>query len=805
MNRPVILLSLLIGLSMPAASPAATAPARAVTSFDADWRFLQADSSGADKPDFADTTWRKLDVPHDWSIEGAFDRTAPSGPSGAFLPTGIGWYRRHFSLADTDRGRRFFIQFDGVMANSDVWINGYHLGQRPFGYVSFQYDMTGHLNFGNQENVLVVRADNSEQPASRWYSGAGIYRHVRLITTESVHLDINSAFVSTPTVAADQATIRVTATVVNESSSPQTVELVVPYANPDGTSVATKPGLMKPMTIEAGKSADVAIEFPIASPKLWNLDDPNLYTASVQIRGVDGHLFDSQSVPFGIRQFDFKADTGFWLNGKNIKLFGSALHHDAGGLGTAVPLSAWQRRLQLLKEVGCNAIRTSHNPTSPEFLDLCDRMGFLVMDEMFDCWSLPKTSLRGTKLQDYHLYFNDWWKIDVTDTLRRDRNHPSVILYSAGNEIHDINPNDDLGTREFIAIRDLMHQVDPTRPVTMAVLRPNQNNVYTNGFSELMDVVGQNYRERELLAAHAANPARKIIGTENHGELITWQLLRDNPAYSGQFLWTGFDYLGESTTWNAISHASGFYDRTGTKYGAGFQRQSWWTSAPMVQIAHVELAPPRPPDPEDPTRPREPGMLQLCDWTPTNLAPHDENLEIYSNCEQVELILDGKSLGTQARPASDAPRKWTVPFVPGEIKAIGSNRGQVVATCDMRTAEKPVRIALTVEQPSLPNDWDDVAYVRATVVDAHGTRVPSAEQLITFGIAGPGTIIAVDSGSLGTHESFRGNQRRTSAGSCVAIVRGAANAGKITISASAEGMSVEKISLDAAPPKNSRN
>jgi len=773
---------------------------RSVTSFDPDWKFLLDDPKGAEAVDFDDSTWRSLNVPHDWSIEGTFDPKNPSGTSGGFLPDGVGWYRKHFSLSDSDANRRVYIEFEGVMENSDVWINGFHLGHRPYGYITFIYDLTGHLNFGGKENILAVRVDDSLQPDSRWYTGAGIYRHVKLIETEPIHLANFSTYITTPTVSADSATVHVETTAVNDSNAPRTVVLVVPYSKPDGTAVGPRLDLMKPTTLASGQSAVLSEDFPIDHPALWGVDSPNLYQMSVQLRDSTGQMIDSETVPVGIRQFEFKADTGFWLNGRNMKILGAALHTDAGALGAAVPTSVWVERLTQLKGLGVNAIRCAHNPPSPEFLDACDRLGLLVMDEMFDCWTVGKTSLRDVPLQDYHLYFNDWWKQDVTDTLLRDRNHPSIILWSAGNEIRDINPNNDLGARVFTGIRDVMHQVDPTRPVTMAVLRPNQNNVYSNGFSELMDVVGQNYRETELLAAHAAKPTRKILGTENHHELVTWQLLRDNPAYSGQFIWTGFDYLGESRSYSAISHLTGFFDRTGELRGQGYQRASWWSSNPMVQIARVAPAPPVPPDPADPNQPRGPRTVQDCDWTPTDLSPHQENLEIYSNCQDVELVLNDKSLGSKPRPADDSPRKWTVDFEPGKIVAIGRNDGKEVARCEMNTAGKPAKIALQADRSSLPNDWDDVTYIRATVVDDAGTLVPSADNKIQFAVDGAGELVGVDNGDLQSHEPFRGNQRSAFEGKCVAIIRSNANDGKITVSASADGLAGSAITLTAAPP-----
>ena len=516
---------------------------RVVKLFDDDWRFFKGDAPGADAVEFDDSQWRKLDVPHDWSIEGPFDQSNPTRGAGGFLPAGVGWYRKQFTLPDDYAKRRVFIEFDGVMANSEAWINGHSLGKRPFGYVSFRYDMTGHLNFGvGTMNVIAVKADNSKQPASRWYAGAGIYRHVHLEAVDPVHLDLWPQFVTTKLNDDGHATVHIQSIVKNDSDSPRKVTVQTGLVDPEGNLVNTHSAQIPHefKTIAPGETATFEEDLNVAQPKLWDLDHPHLYQAVTRMAGEQG-ASDRNTANFGIRDAKFDAEKGFLLNGKSVKLKGVCLHHDAGCLGAAVPASIWRSRLQALKDIGCNAVRTSHNPPSPEFLDKCDRLGLLVMDEMFDCWTQGKNTF------DYHVYFKDWWKQDTTDTLLRDRNHPSIIIYSAGNEIRDIHPNDDLGSRVFTPIRDLMHELDPTRPVTVAVLQPNTHGVYKpGGLAELMDVVGQNYRENELLAAHKAHPEWKIIGTENHHEVATWVYLRDNPTYSGQFLWTGFDYLGES-------------------------------------------------------------------------------------------------------------------------------------------------------------------------------------------------------------------------------------------------------------------
>ena len=791
-----------IFILLPGASTKAAGPAnppervRITKSFDTDWRFLKADAPGAENPDFDDAGWRTLNVPHDWSIEGPFDQNNPTGGAGAFLPAGIGWYRKHFTLPADYAQRRVFVEFDGVMAASDVWINSTHLGKRPYGYESFHYDLTGHLNFGgNKPNVLAVRADNSAQPASRWYAGAGIYRHVRLVVTDPVHVEPWGMFVTTPQVANTEATVRVQSAVVNQSDAPRTVTLETTIVGPDGKLVETAES--KPQTIAPGKPADFREEVVVKTPSIWDLDHPALYGALVKVRAGKTTL-DDESAPFGIRQFHFDAATGFWLNGKNMKIKGVCLHHDAGGLGVAVPLRAWERRLELLKQIGVNAIRTAHNPAASEFLDLCDRMGLLVMDEMFDCWTVGKNPY------DYHLYFNAWSQIDTRDTVRRDRNHPSIVVYSAGNEIHD-TPKAELAQGILKGLVEVFHQADPTRPVTQALFRPNVSHDYDNGLADLLDVVGQNYRENEILAAHQANPERRILGTENGHDRRVWLALRDNPLYAGQFLWTGIDYLGESRAWPFVGAGSGLLDRTGAMKPMAYERQSWWSEQPMVHIAR-RSAPPQPTPNDAPNEPVQRRRVQtlFSDWTPTDSSAHEESVEVYSNCEQVELVLNGKSLGSQPLPADASSRTWRVAFEPGTIRAMGKNKGQVVATHELRTAGKPAKIVLTADRSKLTPDWDDVSYVSATVVDEKGVRVPNAGDLITFKLSGPGVIAAVDSGDNASHEPFQASERHAFQGQCFAIVRVTVPLGKIVLTASAPGLTGSSITIETLAPSAAR-
>ena len=780
---------------------------RITGNFDAGWKFFAGDPVGAAAGAFADAGWQKLDVPHDWSIAGPFAPTNLTGGAGAFLPGGVVWYRKHFSLPAGEPGRRVFVEFDGVMQNSDVWINGVLLGHRPNGYVGFQYELTGQVYFG-RENILAVRCDTSAQPASRWYSGGGIYRHVRLVETTPIFVPANGLFVATPHVAVGQATVRMHVLVTNTCAAPQSVFLHLSVLDPAGQTVVTAP--TPPQTISNFCASAFQQDLVIPRPRLWNLDRPALYQARVEVCGSPletaaappgkvaspapwGGRFDNLTVSFGIRDAHFEPDTGFWLNGKNFKLNGVCLHHDGGAFGAAVPLEVWRQRLVALRQLGVNAIRTAHNPPAPEFLDACDQLGFLVMDEFFDCWTVAKNPY------DYHLYFNDWSATDERDTIWRDRNHPSVILYSVGNEIHD-TPQADKAKRILSGLVAVAHAADPTRPVTQALFRPNVSHDYDDGLADLLDVVGQNYRENEILAAHAQKPSRKIVGTENTHDRKQWVAVRDHAPYAGQFLWTGIDYLGESRRWPVIGHGSGLLDRTGAIRPLGRERQSWWSPVPMValarRIAGTELMPT---DPGYGAEERHTQVL-FADWTPRDLSLHEENVEVYSNAKSVELFLNDQSLGIREINADAAPRNWRVPFAPGILRAVArADHGEPVATNELRTAGPPAKIILSADLPRLTPGWDGVALVRAQIVDAQGIPVPRAQDLVSFAISGPGTIAAVDNADNASQESFQGHARHAYQGACVVFLKATATSGKITVRATAAGLASDSCSLKIVP------
>jgi beta-galactosidase len=748
-------------------------PSRIIMNFDNDWRFLKGDATGAENQTFDDSAWRKLDVPHDWSIEGPYDKDNPTGRGGGYLPAGIGWYRKSFTVSETGSKSKYFIEFDGIMANSDVWINGFHLGKWPYGYSSFSYDLSPHLKYGKGEkNIISVRADNTNQPASRYYAGAGIYRHVRLVITNPVHIEQWGVYAKVTQITERKALLSIQTTIVNESSSSAPVILKTTILDPKGKIVKSQESKAN---IKAGQSFMLEQSFEVTEPRLWDLNNPNLYKAVSGIRGSK-NLIDEQDNTFGIRESKFEAATGYWLNGRNIKIKGVCLHHDGGGLGSAVPLRVWERRLELLREAGVNAIRTGHNPFAPEFYDLCDRMGFLVMDETFDTWTAAKPN--GEK--GYNLFFTQWWEKDTRNMVLRDRNHPSIILYSVGNEIRD-NLNDSTGFKRYKDQQDLIHQLDPGRPVTMALFRPNVSKVYSNGFVERMDIVGQNYRESELVALHQDKPELKKIGAENGHGLAEWLILRDNPFISGQFLWTGIDYLGEAL-WPAISWDKALFDRTGGWKQPGYQRQSWWAEKPVVHIVRKN---------------DNAGIGEwVADWTPVDEGTYDNAIvEVYSNCEEVELFLNDKSLGNKTKPKDDSPRSWEVTYERGILKAVGKNNRNVVATKELKTAGAPSKIILTADKIKIANNWDDVSYVTASVVDADGIVCPNADKLISFTISGSGIISAVDNGDTNSHEPYQAAERHVFKGKCVAVIKAKSSSGKITISAASSGLTTGTLSI----------
>ena len=759
------------------------ASARSIVSLDSDWAFFQGDVRGAEQAGLDSIAWRKVDVPHDWSIEGKFDKDAATGGAGGWLPSGVAWYRKSITLPADSKGKLVWVEFDGVMQNSDVWINGHLLGHRPNGYVSFRYDVTDHLK-PDGANLLVVRTDTSKQPASRWYAGAGIYRHVRLVIADSVHVEPWGVFVSTPEANETAATVKIQTSLANQSSKSGKITVRSTLVSPDGKALAS---VDTALTLASDKTDTVNQQLKIPHPQLWSVESPKMHTLVTRISS-DEKLLDEVSTPVGIRQAEFRSDTGFWLNGKNFKIKGVCLHQDGGAVGVAVPLAVWERRLSALRGLGVNAIRTAHLPPAPEFLDLCDRMGFLVMLEFFDCWTV------GKEPYDYHLYFKDWSKTDLRDGVLRDRNHPSVILYSVGNEIHD-TPHPEIAKPIVRGLVDVCHAADPSRPTTQALFRPNVSGDYKNGLADTLDVVGTNYRDQELLDAWKAKPSRKIIGTEQAHERSTWLACRDHPEHAGQFLWIGIDYLGESSSWPLTVYNVGLLDRTNIVQARGYERQSWWSDKPMVRILRrIAATAATPADPGYEALEWKRRQVLFPDWTPANAQPHDENVEIYSNAAEVELFLNGQSLGKKATNKDASPINWKVPFQAGILKAVASTDGKEVANDIVRSSGKPVKIRLSTDHTTLGQSFDEVATVEIQLLDENDTIVPNAEDLIQFSLSGPGKIIAVDSGSVMSIEPFQASERKAFQGRAIAIVRATAS-GSMALTAKVAGLPDASIGL----------
>jgi beta-galactosidase len=530
-------------------------------------------------------------------------------------------------------------------------------------------------------------------------------------------------------------------------------------------------------------------EIKVANPALWDLEKPDRYQATVAVQS-GGQSIDNDTASFGIRTAEYRPESGFWLNDKNVKILGVCMHSDGGAVGTAVPLRVHERRLEILRSIGVNAIRTAHNPVDPEYLDLCDRMGFLVMEETFDTWTATKPNADF----GYQLYFNDWWEKDTHDTIVRDRNHPSIVIWSVGNEIRD-NLTSDAGYKRMKDQIDLVHKLDPTRPVTMGLFRPTPNAAYLN----LLDVVGANYAPAFLNRVRADNPSRKVTVSEDSHNRSSWLQTRDNPAIAGTFIWSGFDYLGETReagSWpyvvsSSASNGFGIFEHTGYPRARAFERASWWLKTPMVHVSrylgHAGEGP------------------LVDDWTPADPSTYDKaRVQVYTNCEEVELFLNDTSLGMKKATPDSAPLVYDFDFQPGTLKVVGRNAGQVVATHEMTTADEPGKLAIDADRKTIRHEFDDVSHVIVKLVDDKGVVNPNANELVTWKVDGPGKIIATSTGDRTSHQSFTDIHRKAYHGECMAIVRSTADSGTIKITASVQGFPDATIELQAAPGGEAR-
>jgi beta-galactosidase len=783
-------------------------------SMDLGWRFTLGDPAGAERPVFDDGAWRRLDLPHDWSIEGIPDQQAPGGGRMGYFPGGIGWYRKAFRMPALPTGGRAWLEFDGVYEHSDVWVNGVHLGHRPYGYISFAYDVTPHLKPGI--NVVAVRVDNSNQPNSRWYTGSGIYRHVWLTTVAPVHVAHWGVTVTTPTADSARGRVVVRTRLENAAARPRRVTVRQSLLAPTGGEASHAEETLE---LAAGERREVAETLEVASPRRWSVDDPALYALRTSL--LEGaRTVDTVTTVVGIRSISWSADSGFALNGRRLKLLGVNLHHDAGALGAAVPERVWEHRLELMKAMGVNAVRTSHNPPAPEFLDLCDRLGLLVMAEAFDEWT------HGKVPHGYATVFEAWAERDVADFVRRDRNHPSIVLWSAGNEIGEqVTPE---GHEVLRRLLEVFHREDPTRPVTTG-----NDNIAADGrpateaFLEALDVVGYNYvdrwRDRRETFAEAdkrAHPDWIMVGTEsgtifqsfrerhtlgddpgvprpNYASGMTdaerrWKWIAMRDWFAGDFMWTGYDYLGEAT-WPFVGFPSGMVDLGGQPKDMYYLWRSQWTREPVLHL--------------------------FPHWTWPGREGQVLPVLAYTNCNVVELYQDGRLLGQKrlefpaqgtsggwnsyALPrvhptTNDLHLAWDVSYAPGELRAVGRWRdGSPCAEARVRTAGRPAQLRLRADRDTITTGFGDVVHVRFELTDSHGTVVPDADLPVRFTVTG-GRILALDNGDLEDKERHRRDVRRTYGGRGLAIARGD-RAGTLALTATAEGVGSAEIRITVVP------
>lgn len=782
--------------------------------FDSGWRFHLGDVEGAENPSFADGNWRELDLPHDWSIEGNFSPDNPATNLGASLPGGIGWYRKTFSVSEINN-KRFYIQFDGVYMNSTVWVNGQKLGTRPFGYSTFQYDLTPFLNVG--QNVVSVKADNSLQPNSRWYSGSGIYRHVWLTTTSDVHVAHWGTCLTTPNVSEKEAAVLAETTVANDSHEKVRVKVVSTLIDNQGNTIASQVQMGK---IEPENLLKLNTSFLVKAPKLWSIEQPVLYKLVSEVF-QDKVLKDKYYTDFGIRSLQFRSDSGFYLNGKNVKVKGVCMHHDLGCLGTALNTRALTRQLEILKSMGCNGIRTSHNPPSPDLLDLCDRMGFLVMDEAFDVWKLEKMKY------DYHMYFDEWHERDLADMVVRDRNHPSVFMWSIGNEIPEKNHTKYGGAAIAKELDGIIKKYDRSRFTTSAFAGVWRAD--TTFMTDKVDVIGINYTVERYPEEKLKHPNGFFIASETCSSLsdrgvyhfpadsamrptkdlhcssfdnrgtyydrpatmitqTTWRAVKETPYVAGMFVWTGFDYLGEPIyPYPCISSSFGIVDLCGFPKDVFYFYQSQWTPEPVLHL--------------------------LPHWNWKKGQPID--VVAYTNCDAVKLYLNGKLIGEQAFANTKTRyytnqwekyidlgegRKlsldWKVPFEPGELRAEGYKNGKLIVTDAVKTAGDPAKIELTADRLQIQADGKDLSFITVDIKDENGTLAPTAGNLVFFEVEGEGKIAGVCNGDPISLEPAQGKQRCAFNGKCQVVVQSTRKSGEIRLKASSLGLKDKSIILN---------
>lgn len=774
--------------------------------FDTDWKFQKGKEQDAKATNFSDSNWRKLDVPHDWSIEdlaenssdsiiGPFYKKAVGKNATAFTVGGTAWYRKHFVLDKTTAGKKVYIQFDGVYMNSDVWINGHHLGNHPNGYTSFIYDLTAHLNPVGKENVIAVQVKN-EGDNSRWYAGSGIYRHVWLSVVNATHVGNWGVQIVSNNVSEQSANVHIATQIENNKDN---LSLIAEIYSTDNKLVVSETKV-----ISAKDKQSIVVN--IKNPKLWNIETPHLYKAKIQLK-QNGKIIDEYTQTFGVRSIHFDAETGFTLNGKNVKLKGGCVHHDNGPLGAAAIDRAEERKIELLKKNGYNAVRFAHNPYSPALLDACDRLGMLVMNEAFDMWNTHKTP------DDYADYFKDWWEKDLASIVLRDFNHPSVIIWSIGNEIPEII--DSTGYKTSSKLADLVRSLDTSRPVSNAIpfhiplIKGKKWDITAPAFATI-DVGGYNYANQYYESDHKKYPDRIMVATEYFPPkaLENWNAVEKNPYVIGMFSWSAIDYLGEAglglarmknkdeknggfvetfmaPEWPIFNAYTGELDLIGNKKSASYYLDVVWRRSPMEVLVHRPI----------PKGKRElTGFYDFPDefksWTWSGHENDSLQVRVFTRSSKVKLELNGKLIAEQNLEKGSIVAKFNVPYTAGKLVARCYDGDKEVASETLATAGKSLSIRLKADRKTIKANKNDLAYIAVEIVDAAGNVVPNTDDvLVTYQILGNGAIAGVGNGNPRDMSSFQKPEKKLFQGKGLVILRPKGTAGKIVLKAKAEGLS----------------
>lgn len=782
----------------------ATVAAARTVPFDNDWLFAKDNVQNAEQVNYNDANWRKIDLPHDWSIEdlpnqlpgstiGPFHKGSIGGFQTGFTVGGTGWYRKKFVTGKAEQHKLVSIVFDGVYMNSDVWLNGHHLGNHLYGYTPFYYDLTPYLKPAGQQNVLAVSVRN-EGKNSRWYSGSGIYRHVWLSVTDPVHIVPWGVYITTPQVSTQNATVQVKITTRHKQSSGRNSRLITTLFSPEGKIVGkTEHNL----ALDGDTSETQQGNILLTNPALWSVETPQLYKAITEIK-ESNRVIDRVETPFGIRSLSFSPQKGFLLNGRRVILKGGCMHHDNGPLGAATIDRAEERKIEILKKNGFNAIRTSHNPPSKQLLDACDRLGMLVLDEAFDMWTRQKND------DDYHLYFKEWWNQDLTSMILRDRNHPAVILWSIGNEIPERADSTGLAIRKMLKQR--VQQLDPSRLVTEAICRTPQWEKRTPAVFEDLDVSGYNYVSNKYETDHDSFPNRVMVGTETYPDKAyeNYNLAEKHPYVIGDFVWTAFDYMGEAAVgnnkynstkdykhnlgWPWFNAYCGNIDLIGNKKTSSWYRDVVWRNRPIAMAVHAPI-----PD----------GMVEnitsfgwpdeTLSWTWPGAEGKSLQVRVFSRAPVVRLLLNGKIIGEQEIKQGDIIAVFTVPYQPGTLKAVNVENGKETDALVFKTTGTPKRIRLIADRTAIHAGRNDLSYVMVEVTDDKGQVVPNTEIPVHFSINGVGEIAGVGNGSPTELASFRRTERNTWKGKCLAIVRPTGKSGTITLKATSDGLTPSQI------------